>query len=235
MNLTHVLRRYVLTLACAALLASTVSLAQSDGKAAAHPTKDIVQPKVLTKHELFSEDHMADVLAIEQVHAAYTFYNDSHNGPGIASLFTPDAVIHFVWNNNGTLVPEFGINPYPTPEGMNGSGCTLTGRKDFAQFFGYARDVNDQPLALAGHSHHEVTNRMVKVADDGQTAMLTASWFGVHSDAKGTQVGGSGSYRVFFRKTSEGWEISEMYGIGDMPSAGDAGCDMHGPIPRPKD
>lgn len=65
-----------------------------------HPdAANIQQPTVLTKHELFSEDHTSDVLAIEQVWAAYGYYNDSHNGPGIASLFIPNAIVHFVWNN----------------------------------------------------------------------------------------------------------------------------------------
>jgi hypothetical protein len=196
----------------------------------------IRQPTVLTKHELFSEDHTADVVAIQMVLSAYAFYNDSHNGPGIASLFTPDAVIRFVWNNHTTLEPTFGIHPYMTAQGMAGGGCVLTGRKDFAQFYGYARDVNDQPLALPGPTHHEVINKEVKVDDEGKTAMLTANWIAIGVAANGiAREGGRGSYRVFLQKTPEGWEINEMYGISDQPSTGDKGCDPHGPIPRPKD
>src|SRR5438128_1444221 len=61
-----------------------------------HPTKEIVQPTVLTKHELYSEDHTADAQAVDYVFSAYTFANDTHNGPLAASLFTEDAIIHFV-------------------------------------------------------------------------------------------------------------------------------------------
>ena len=53
-----------------------------------HPTKEIVQPPVLTKHDLYSEDHTADAQAIDYVFSAYTFANDTHSGPLAASLFT---------------------------------------------------------------------------------------------------------------------------------------------------
>src|SRR5579871_496722 len=68
-----------------------------------HPTKEVIQPKRLSRHELFSEDHTADVVAIQQLWGAYQYYNDTHNGPGIESLFAPDAVLHFVANNRGAM------------------------------------------------------------------------------------------------------------------------------------
>ncbi len=217
-----------------AMLATVTLFALQAKQKSVHPTKEIVQPTVLTKHELFSEDHTADVVAIESVFSAYVFYNDSHNGPGIASLFTEDAIIHFVWNNSGTLVPEFGINPYQTPEGTNGGGCVLTGRKDFAQYYGFNRDINDQPLAIPGKSHHVTTSKMVKVDDDGKTAMMTATWLSVSADPNAAvRIGGTGSYRIFFRKTTDGWEIAEFYGIGDHPAA-TKNCDLNGPLPRPR-
>jgi SnoaL-like domain len=200
-----------------------------------HPSDTIVQPAVLSKNALFSQDHTSDIVAIESVWSAYVYYNDSHNGPGIASLFTDDAVIHFVWNQGGTLIPTFGINPTQTPDGVKGEGCTLRGRKDFIQYYGYNRDVNDQPLALPGQSHHVYVNEMVKVSDDGKTAMLTTAHFGASSIGGPAKVGGTGSYRVYFRKTpNEGWEIADMYGISDKPSA-TTNCDMKGPLPRPRD
>src|ERR1700680_75241 len=59
-----------------------------------HPNAlKVEQPTVLTNHELFSEDHTGDVVAIEQVWSAYDFYHDSENGTGMASLFTPDGVV----------------------------------------------------------------------------------------------------------------------------------------------
>jgi hypothetical protein len=201
-----------------------------------HPTKEVVQPSVLTKDQLFSQGDTADVLAIESVFSAYTFYNDSHNGPGAASLFTDDAIIHFVWDNHGTLVPEFGINPHDTPDGPNGEGCVLTGHKDIATYFGYNRDVNNQPLALPFNSHHMATNKMVKVNGDGKSAMLTATWMtagGGRGGNNAAAIGGTGMYRIFFRKTTnDGWLISEFYGIGDRPST-TTNCDLHGPLPRP--
>src|ERR1700734_3960455 len=70
----------------------------------------IQEPALLTKHELFSEDHTADVIAIEQVWGAYAFYNDSINGPGMASLFTPNGVDQHLWDDGeGKLIPDFGI------------------------------------------------------------------------------------------------------------------------------
>jgi hypothetical protein len=196
----------------------------------------IRQPTVLSRHELFSEDHTADVVAVESVLSAYAFYNDTHNGSGMASLFTPDAVIRFVWNKLGTFQPTSGIRPYMTADGMSGGGCVLQGSKDVAQFFGSARGAGSKPQALPGPSHQAVFNKQVHVNDDGKTAMLTANWVGFRTADNGVvDRGGSGSYRVFLQKTSDGWAINEAYGISDRPSTGDKGCDLHGPIPRPKD
>src|SRR5579863_7213016 len=176
-------------LSMAVLLATTTqeSISAYIEKSANHPGKDIIQPKVMTRYELHSEDHTADVVAIESLWSNYTFYNDTHNGPGMESLFTDDAVVHIVWNDHGKLVPTFGINPYQTPDGINGGGCLLSTHKDIAQYFGFNRtanlgDENHNGLAISGASHHEVTNKMVKVADDGKTAMLTATWFSMSVD-----------------------------------------------------
>jgi hypothetical protein len=67
------------------------------------PSK-IQQPTVETKHQLFSEDHTADVVAIQRVWSAYVFYNDSINGPGVASLFTPDGVDQHLWVSKGRRI-----------------------------------------------------------------------------------------------------------------------------------
>ena len=103
---------------------------------ATHPSKEIVQQPVMTRYQLHSEDHTADVLAILSLWSNYTFYNDTHNGPGIASIFTEDAVLHFVFNDRGKLVPT-----------GNGNGCRLIGRKDFATFFGYNRTPSKLGIA----------------------------------------------------------------------------------------
>lgn len=210
-----------------------------------HPTKEIVQPTVLSKHDLYSEDHTADAQAVDYVFSAYTFANDTHAGPLAASLFTEDAIIHFVWNNHGTLVPTFGINPRDTPDGKLGEGCVLTGRKDIAQYFGFNRTANLAPehtngLALPWPGHHMVTNKMVKVDDEGKTAMLTATWLTASSQPRAAGRGagerelpfGTGMYRIFFRKTTDGWLISEFYGVSERPSTTNQ-CDLKGPLPRP--
>jgi hypothetical protein len=209
-----------------------------------HPTKEIVQPKRLSKDELFSQDHTADVVAIEQVWAAYSYYNDTHNGPDMASLFTEDAIVHFVTNNRGKL--ELNAR----------GGCRFTGRKDIATFYGFNRTTELGPegrngLPFPGSSHHMMTNHLVKVSDDGKTAMLTVTFLytatsdgGVSrmaNDGKGSRIAASGTYRNFFRKTSQGWEISELYDGGDPHAGGTITtadsttprCDMNGPIPRP--
>lgn len=76
---------------------ATLAAARLHGKQASqqtvHPTKEIVQPTVMTRYQLHSEDHTADVVAIDSLWSNYTFYNDTHNGPGMASLFTEDAVL----------------------------------------------------------------------------------------------------------------------------------------------
>jgi hypothetical protein len=204
-----------------------------------HPNKDIIQPTVMTRYELHSEDHTADVVAIDSLWSNYAFYNDSHNGPDMESLFTDDAVVHIVWNDHGKLVPTFGINPYQTPEGMNGGGCVLATHKDIGTYFGFNRTAqlgaeNHNGLAISGVSHHEVTNKMVKVNDDGKTAMMTATWFSMSVDTKGaTNVNDGGTYRVFFRKMPNGWDIADMYIVTDRPTA-TTQCDMTGALPRPQ-
>jgi hypothetical protein len=210
-----------------------------------HPTKDVVQFPVLSKEDLYSEDHVEEAHAVETVFSAYVFANDTHNGPLAASLFSEDAIVHFVWNNHGTLVPTFGINPKPTPDGMLGEGCVLTGRKDIATYFGYNRTRNLRPedkdgLAFPWPGHHMAMNKMVKVAEDGQTAMLTTAWLTATSQPRdGTpptgetaRITGTGNYRIFFKKTSEGWLINEFYGISERPSTTNQ-CDLKGPLPRP--
>ncbi len=204
-----------------------------------HPRKEIVQFPVLDKHDLYSEDHTADVVAVESVFSAYATANDSHNGPLAASLFTEDAIVHFVWNNKGTLVPTFGINPYDTPDGPNGSGCDLHGRKEVAAYFGFNRTAKMAPehkngLAFPDGGHHVATNKMVKISDDGQRAMLTATWLTARTVPKeGARLNGTGMYRIFFKKTADGWLINEFYGVNEKPST-TTQCDINGPLPRPQ-
>jgi len=241
------LKRFVCAIGCLALIGVTAIVtavvidARQSAKAAKaaafdrpfdHPNPNVIhQPTVLTKHELFSEDHTADVVAIQQVWAAYTFYNDSANGEGMASLFTEDGVDQHLWNNPPVLVPHYGINPTDTPMGPKGGGCVLRGRKEISWYFGGSRQK--EPLPWPGRSHHETPSILVKVSDDGKTAMMSAPYIiaGRNNQTGASQCCGTGGYRAFFKKTPEGWEIAELYAIQDNPSVTNR-CDLNGPLPR---
>jgi hypothetical protein len=232
----------------AALTAVTMAVRQAQAQGPAktsapawtdHPDPSrLQQPRVLTKHELFSEDHTADVVAIQQVWAAYTFYNDAHDGPGMASLFTADGVDQHVWDNGqGVLVPHYGIvapgdeGKNMTAEGPKGSGCVLRGREQISFYFG--KKLAPEPLAWPGHSHHETPSILVKVSDDGRTAVMSAPYVIAGVNDKGEGRVSTGGYRAFWKKTSEGWEIVELYAIDDHPRV-TPGCGLNGPIDMPK-
>jgi hypothetical protein len=199
-----------------------------------HPNPaTIEEPAVLTKHQLFSEDHTSDVVALQQVWGAYTFYNDSYDGPGIASLFTPDGVDQHLWDDgHGKLIPDFGaVAPQDeghnmTPEGPKGSGCILHGREQISYYFGIKRAP--APIAWPGHMHHETPSILVKVSPDGKTAILSAPDLIVGVNDKGEGHFTTGGKRAFFKKTQEGWEIAELYAINDHPTI-TQGCDLQGP------
>jgi hypothetical protein len=224
-------------LVCAALTVVTMEVRGVHAASAPawvdHPNAKVVQqPTVLTKHELFSEDHTADVVAVQQVWAAYTFYNDSHNGPGLASLFTPDGVDQHLYDDgHGKLIPHFGIvapgdeGKNMTAEGPKGSGCVLHGRAQISYYFMYGQPDS---IAWPGHSHHETPSILVHVSDDGQTAMMSAPYVIAGVNPKGESHIGTGGYRAFYKKTAEGWEIVELYAINDYPAV-TPGCDVNGP------
>src|SRR5206468_2095200 len=92
---------YAAAIGSVALISAGITAAVMQGQARKspvipgfdHPNPLVIQqPTRLKKHELFSEDHTADVVAIQQVWAAYTFYNDAADGAGMASIFTEDGV-----------------------------------------------------------------------------------------------------------------------------------------------
>jgi hypothetical protein len=196
-----------------------------------HPNPLVIQqPTRLKKHELFSEDHTADVVAIQQVWAAYTFYNDAADGRGMASIFTEDGVDQHLWNDMPKLVPHYGINPTDTPMGKKGAGCVLRGRKEISWYFGGSRQKD--PYPWPGRSHHETPSIAVKVSDDGRTAVMSAPYIIAGRNREGgSQCCGTGGYRAFFKKTSEGWLVAELYAIQDNPSTTPR-CDLDGPLPR---
>jgi SnoaL-like domain len=232
-------------LVSAALTVVTMEVRSEQAKSSAskpawvdHPNPLVIQqPALQTKHELFSEDHTADVVAIQQVWAAYSYYNDTHNGPGVASVFTPDAVDQHLWDDgHGKLIPDFGVvapgdeGKNMTSQGQLGSGCILRGRDQISYYFGKARAA--EPITWPGHSHHETPSIMVKVSEDGRTAVMTAPYVIAGQNDKGEGRVSTGGYRAFFKKTPEGWEIVELYAINDHPAV-TQGCNLNGPIGMP--
>lgn len=194
----------------------------------AHPNASAFDtPRVLTKDELFSQDRTADVLAIEQVWAAYGFYIDSGNGSGAASLYTQDGVIQHFWSDKGARwEPHGGAGSFTTPYGTTrGGACVVRGRAQIRSYFGDRKTATP----MAGWTHHVSPNLMVKVNDDGRTAVLTTTMLIVSTNEKGEGRLTTGAYRVFFRKTAgEGWLIAEQYNFADRPR-GNERCDGNGP------
>jgi len=231
---------YAVGIAATALVSAGITAAVLTGQSGQtawpagydHPNASVIQqPTRLKKHELYSENHTADVVAIQQVWAAYTYYNDAADGDGMASLFTEDGVDQHLWNDMPKLVPHYGINPTDTAMGPKGAGCILRGRKEISWYFGGSRQK--EPWPWPGRSHHETPSILVKVSDDGRTAMMSAPYIiaGRRPDGS-SQCCGTGGYRAFFKKTSQGWLIAELYAIQDNPSTTPR-CDLNGPLPRP--
>lgn len=223
------------------ITAVTMNVSQAKAKSAPawidHPDPlRIDQPTVLTtKQGLVSDGHSADVVAIEQAWSAYDFFHDSGNGAAMATLFTPDGVVQHLWNNGeGEFVADSGIVA-PEDKGKRltrdgkqlGSGCVLRGRDQIAYYFG--PNMEPKPLAWPKHSHHQETSISVKVSDDGQTALMTSPDIIAGVNDQGEDHLTTGEKRVFFKKTSEGWEIAELYAIHDFPGP-TKGCDVNGPI-----
>jgi len=230
---------YAITIVSVALISAGVTKVTVEGGQAAagpvvHPNpKAIEQPRVMKKNELFSQgaSHTADIVDIQQVWAAYAFYNDSANGEGVASLFTEDGVLQHLWSDKGThWEPHGGVGTFQTTYGPRGGGCVLRGRKQIAQYFGTNKR---EALPWPAWSHHTTPNILIKINDDGKTAILTTPYVIASTNDKGESRTSTGGYRVWFRKTGEGWQIAEQYNLADRPRGGTA-CDDNGPLPRPQ-
>ena len=186
----------------------------------------VLQPVVLpflNADQLLTKGDTRDIVAIDQLFAAYVFYHDTFDGERLASLFTPDGIFEDVYNNYGTLEPTFGIG---------GLGCVLRGRDQIAKFISDEVIGNSRfPSAFPGHSHHIVTSKLIKV--DGDAATMTAAWLGVSTnDATGAaSVTITGEYLTDFRRTKDGWKISHNRPIVDRRGVTGV-CDLNGPIPR---
>ena len=120
----------------------------------------------LDADQLLTKGDTADVVAIDQLFAAYVFYHDSMDGERLASLFLPDGIFEDVYNDYGTLEPTYGVG---------GLGCVLTGREQIAKFISDESAGNPNfPSPFPGHGHHNVSSKLIRV--DGNHATLTATW-----------------------------------------------------------
>jgi SnoaL-like domain len=173
--------------------------------------------------QLLTEDDTRDVVAIDQLFAAYVFYHDTFDGERLASLFLPDGIFEDVYNNYGTLEPTFGVG---------GLGCVLRGQEQIAKFISDEVAGNPRfPSPFPGHSHHQITSKLIKV--DGDHATLTAAWHNTSvNDATGAiTIGITGEYLTDFTRTPDGWKIAHNRPIVDHPGVTSV-CDLNGPIPR---
>jgi SnoaL-like domain len=185
------------------------------------PLSAPIQYPFLDADDQFSQGSGDDIAGIQQVFAAYVFYNDAGNGTQLAQLYTTDGVDDHGANDlNGLIVPTYGIN---------GLGCVSTGQDQIATYI--YRIHNDAPAQpFPQHSHHDITSPLIKVV--GDAAMMVAVWY-VHSNSANGTVSTSqgGEYLVTFRRTQGAWKIRTNHVIFDFPMTSTR-CDLGGPLPR---
>lgn len=177
------------------------------------PTLAGTVPPVLTRDDLVTRGHADDKLEIASLFYTYIWYHDSHNGPGVASLFTDDGILETLWNNAGkTVEPN---------AGPHGKGCLEYGHKQIADMFGYT------PLPWVGHSHNQVSNVNVQVR--GEAGTLYANWTTIRSNDHDTLAPGvvapntavvshNGEYVGDAKLTPEGWRFLHLRVLEDEPA-----------------
>jgi hypothetical protein len=188
----------------------------------------LAQPRMMKKNELITlGSHAQDIIDVQQIWAAYGFFIDSGNGEGAASLYAEDGIIRHFWNNKGaSYEPHGGIGSFKTPYGADRGGeCVVRGRKQIQQYFGGERKTTPWP----GWGHHTSPNSMVKVSEDGKTAVLTTAMLIASVNEKGEGRLTTGEYRVVFKKSpTDGWLIAEQNNFADR-ARGNNRCDSNGP------
>lgn len=157
-----------------------------------------------------------DIVAIEQVQTHYQFAIDSHDGDGVADLFTPDGVFDVYYNNgDGTITP------------LNG-GCVNTGHDQIKIFI---EDVYNTttPLARPGKGHHFITGQVVEV--HGDSATLKANLVAGSIAAEGGSLDGvTGEYENILQRTPDGWKYVRNRVLVDQ-NPFTLPCGPTGPIP----
>jgi hypothetical protein len=214
------------------------------------PAGPILLPGI--KFPYFNPDQLtggnpADMMAIEQVWALYVFYHDTHDGERFASLFTPDGVFDQELNQNGTFIPNSGVDA---------KGCVLRGRAQIANFINL--ETKNAPPLTFPRASHKVTSPLIKV--DGDEAAMIAPYFGLGGGERaggggeraagaaggdgrppaatggGARAAGSGGgiYMVKFKKNAQGWQIQGEHLVYDRPKMNQNICDLNGTIPPPR-
>jgi ketosteroid isomerase-like protein len=158
-----------------------------------------------------------DIVAIEQVQTHYQFAIDSHDGEGVANLFTSDGVFDVFHNNgDGTISP------------ITSGLCVNTGRDQIQDFI---QDVykTTTPLAFPAHSHHFITGQVVEV--HGDSATLKANLVAASIATTGGPLDGvTGEYDNILRRTPDGWKYVRNRVLVDQ-SPFSLPCGPSGPIP----
>jgi ketosteroid isomerase-like protein len=173
------------------------------------PVRSPVPLPMLTRDQLVTHGNADDKAEIADLFYAYIFYHDSHNGPGVASLFTDDGILETLLNNGGrTFEPNAG------PHGL---GCIEYGHDQISAMFG------THALPFPGHSHNQVSNVMIQV--HGDIATLYANWTTIRSNDASTTpvatppntaiVSHNGEYVSDLRRTPDGWRFVHHRAVED--------------------
>jgi hypothetical protein len=127
----------------------------------------------LTRDQLVTRGHADDKAEIDALLQTYMFYHDTHDGEGVASLFTKDGALEHLWNNGGkTVEPN---------AGPNGLGCYVATHEEIAGMYkARVGPGGGNTLGFPGHSHNLVTNNFVQVR--GDTATIYADFTSIRSN-----------------------------------------------------
>lgn len=180
-------------------------------------TKPLRLP-LMSRDQLVTRGHADDKLEIADLFQAYMFYHDTHNGEGVASLFTPDGAMEHVWNNGGLTIEPTG--------GPNGRGCYSEGRAAILDMY----TDRPKPISFTAHSHNLVTNVSVQVYGDAAT--LYGHFTTIRSNEDGKPpiapapftavVHHNGEDVADLRRTPEGWRFVHLRVLEDQKTKGGA-------------
>jgi hypothetical protein len=143
-----------------------------------------------------------DIVAIQQVWAAYAQYLDAGDPQGVASLFVPGGGYVLLYHDTSTTpdtVQPMGYSPNSAPNGQGGTvggGCTALGSTAIVNFLTAIGDAKHNvwpPGESGGMGGHQIVDMWITVSPDGKTAIGHSYWPG-------------GEYDNSFVKTSEGWK-----------------------------